>query len=97
MFDKSLPMTGFEPQISGVGGNRSTNWATPLPQKKLFFEPDGRRSWWLFSAILLLWRSEFKYFWSHQLILQSYLKRIDEKEAGVGPCVFQKQIRQLGQ
>ena len=33
MFDKSLPMTGFEPQISGVGGNRSTNWATPLPQK----------------------------------------------------------------
>ena len=27
MFDKSLPMTGFEPQISGVGGNRSTNWA----------------------------------------------------------------------
>ena len=28
MFDKSLPMTGFEPRISGVGGNRSTNWAT---------------------------------------------------------------------
>ena len=28
MFDKSLPMIGFEPQISGVGGNRSTDWAT---------------------------------------------------------------------
>ena len=24
-------MTGFEPRISGVGGNHSTNWATPLP------------------------------------------------------------------
>ena len=24
-FDKSLPMTGFEPWISGVGGDRSTN------------------------------------------------------------------------
>ena len=31
MFDKSLPMTGFEPQISGIGGDRSTNWTTPLP------------------------------------------------------------------
>ena len=31
---KSLPMTGFELQMSGVGSNRSTNWATstvPLP------------------------------------------------------------------
>ena len=28
MFDKSLPMTGFEPRISGDGGDRSTNWAT---------------------------------------------------------------------
>ena len=27
MLDKSLPMTGFELQISGFGGNRSTNWA----------------------------------------------------------------------
>ena len=25
---KSLPMTGFEPRTSGVGSNRSTNWAT---------------------------------------------------------------------
>ena len=25
MFDKSLPMTEFEPQVSGVGGDRSTN------------------------------------------------------------------------
>ena len=27
MFYKSLPITGFEPRISGVGGDRSTNWA----------------------------------------------------------------------
>ena len=32
MFDKSLPMTGFEPRISGVGGDRSTNWATTTAQ-----------------------------------------------------------------
>ena len=28
MFYKSLPMTGFELWISGVEGDRSTNWAT---------------------------------------------------------------------
>ena len=26
--DKTLPMSGFELRISGVGSNRSTNWAT---------------------------------------------------------------------
>ena len=34
MFDKSLPMTGFEPRISGVGGNRSTDWATTTAQEQ---------------------------------------------------------------
>ena len=28
MFDKSWPVTGLEPQISGVRGNCSNNWAT---------------------------------------------------------------------
>ena len=28
VFDKSLPMTRFKPQISGIGGDRSTNCAT---------------------------------------------------------------------
>ena len=28
MFKKSLLMTGFEPRITGVGGDRFTNWAT---------------------------------------------------------------------
>ena len=32
MFDKSLPVTGFKPQISDVGGDRSTNWATTTAQ-----------------------------------------------------------------
>ena len=27
-------MTGFEPQISGVGSNRSTNWATTPAMRK---------------------------------------------------------------
>ena len=30
--NKFLPMTGFKPQTSGIGSDRSTNWATqPLP------------------------------------------------------------------
>ena len=28
MFNKILPMTGVEPQTSGIESNRSTNWAT---------------------------------------------------------------------
>ena len=32
MFDKSLPMTGFEPRISGVGGDCSTTESQPLPK-----------------------------------------------------------------
>ena len=28
---KSLPMTGFEPRISGIRSDCPTNWATPLP------------------------------------------------------------------
>ena len=28
LVDKILPMLGFEPQISGVGSDRSINWAT---------------------------------------------------------------------
>ena len=31
-------MTGFEPRTSGIGSDRSTNWATqPLPEKSLSF------------------------------------------------------------
>ena len=32
-----LPMTGFEPRTSGIRGNRSTNWATPLPLRHTFY------------------------------------------------------------
>ena len=36
--NKFLPMTGFEPRTSGIGSDRSTNWATqPLPEKSLSF------------------------------------------------------------
>ena len=31
---KFLPMTGFEPQTSGVGSDRSTYWATTTAHKK---------------------------------------------------------------
>ena len=33
---KSLLMTGLEPRISGVGSNRSTNWATTTAPQLLF-------------------------------------------------------------
>ena len=36
MFDKSLPMTGFKPRISGVGGDISTTELQPLPIGWLF-------------------------------------------------------------
>ena len=32
MFNKILPMTGVEPRISGIGIDRSTNWATTTSQ-----------------------------------------------------------------
>ena len=31
---KFLPMTGFEPRTSGIGSNRSTNWATTTAHKE---------------------------------------------------------------
>ena len=37
MVDKILPMTGFEPWISGVGSNHSTNWATTTALKAELF------------------------------------------------------------
>ena len=37
---KCLLMTGFEPRISGVGSDCSTNWATqPLPHSRIFTGP----------------------------------------------------------
>ena len=36
MFYKSLPITGFEQRISGVGGDRSANWATTAARDGTF-------------------------------------------------------------
>ena len=35
MFDKSLPMTGFKPWISGIGGDRSTTEPHHCPNVSL--------------------------------------------------------------
>ena len=35
--NKFLPMTGFEPWTSGIGSNRSTNWATATAQQDTFY------------------------------------------------------------
>ena len=35
LVDKILPMLGFEPQISGVGSNCSTNWATTIAHLRI--------------------------------------------------------------
>ena len=34
---KILPMTGFEPRTSGIGSDRSSNWATTTAQDPLTF------------------------------------------------------------
>jgi len=34
--NKFLPMTGFEPRTSGIGSDRSTNWATTTAQMSKF-------------------------------------------------------------
>ena len=31
-------MTGFEPQTSGIGSDRSTNWTTAIAQAKSFLK-----------------------------------------------------------
>ena len=36
--NKNLTMTGVEPQTSGIGSNRSANWATTTAQLKKVFE-----------------------------------------------------------
>ena len=37
-------MTGFEPRTSGIGSNRSTNWATTTAHLKLFYRLQTRRN-----------------------------------------------------
>ena len=44
MFNKSLPMPGFEPRISGVEGDRSTTKAQPMPvHQNVFMSPPRDR------------------------------------------------------
>ena len=40
--NKTLQMTGFEPRTSGVGSDRFTNWAKPLPNFYFFPKEKGR-------------------------------------------------------
>ena len=44
-FLKSLPMTGFEPRTSGIGSDRSTNWATTTALKRILFALSRLRCW----------------------------------------------------
>ena len=39
---KCLPMTGFEPLISGIGNDRSTNWPTTTARQMTFFIKNER-------------------------------------------------------
>ena len=39
MFNKILPMTGVEPRTSGIGSDRSTNWAATTSQQGLNLWP----------------------------------------------------------
>ena len=62
MFDKSLPMTGFEPWISGVAGHHSTNWATTttLLYRSIYLSlHNTRRQWEKIDKTqlhILIWR-----------------------------------------
>ena len=61
-------MTGFEPRTSGIGSDRSTNWATTTSQKNEFLELDFR--WGLFNEKLTNSPQEFpppKTFWPNLL------------------------------
>ena len=43
MFDKSLLMPGFEPRISGVGGDRTTTKPQPLQSLAMLVEALRRK------------------------------------------------------
>ena len=45
-----LPMVGFEPWISGVGIDRSANWATTTPYIKFNY----KLAFWLFLSTIRL-------------------------------------------
>ena len=46
-------MTGFEPQISRIGGDRSTNWATTAAQSLLVLWYED--SYVYFYFFLMIW------------------------------------------
>ena len=51
--NKFLPMTGFEPRTSGVGSDRSTNWATqPLPSIINFTSFKKPLFWHVISSLM---------------------------------------------
>ena len=66
---KFLPMTGFEPWTSGVGSNRSTNWATTIAlespfNRKLFLPTIGSNPWLMLFISLLILSGGYTYRWS---------------------------------
>ena len=56
-------MIGFEPRISGIGSDRSTNWATTTATNTTFFEWTILTREWLFqqSIIQQQWQSTFTF------------------------------------
>ena len=51
---KSLPITGSEPRISGVGSNQSTNWATTTARRKAKFLVAIKNEFWLIFGLSFL-------------------------------------------
>ena len=56
---KCLPMTGFEPQTSGVGSDRSTKWSTNnhRPKSLVTLLPNWLTNW--FEPADVIWDVEF--------------------------------------
>ena len=67
-FNKFLPVTGFEPQTSGIGSDRSTNWATTTALSCLK----------LFSFILTVCAQccNYKYIWAWDSIKQKVVEAL---------------------
>ena len=59
-------MTGFEPRTSGVGSNRSTDWATTIAQNWSIIIPQDNTIFWLLH-VAKYWKNSLAIWdWSYK-------------------------------
>ena len=85
-------MSGFELQISGIGSDRSTNCATPLPYNKLLVQVEPPIVQWI-HLHLSSCSPGFDPQAKHLRFLNLYFNcdqkgmKINKKKAGIGPLI----------